>query len=211
MTTWYCKEQASAHIVLQGKTTKLCCLRHIAREAMTGVLFYTSYCKKRQRRAYFLRHITKGNHAITCKSMFIIAKTRQHNICWCCGSSRIAREQQQWFNHRKTWGCKKQNFHDGHQRMTAISAVDREITATSVHWYVVLQEAMTTKVDCNEGCEIALRNNQQNIFHRIMRTQAISRHSIVRTTTMVVFFTSHRNERAMTTTFFRSITRKQAN
>jgi hypothetical protein len=45
--------------------------------------------------------------------------------------------------------------------MTAISAVDHEITAMSVPWYVVLQEAMTTKVDCDKGCKIAPRNNQQ--------------------------------------------------
>ena len=43
-------------------------------------------------------------------------------------------------------------------------------TATSVPWYVVSQEAMTTKVDCDEGCEIAPRNNQPNILHRIART-----------------------------------------
>jgi hypothetical protein len=42
-------------------------------------------------------------------------------------------------------------------------------TATSVPWYVVSQEAMTTKVDCNKGCEIAPRNNQPNILHRIAR------------------------------------------
>jgi hypothetical protein len=49
-------------------------------------------------------------------------------------------------------------------------------TATSVPWYVVSQEAMTTKVDCDEGCEIAPRNNQPNILHRIARTRATSRH-----------------------------------
>ena len=38
-------------------------------------------------------------------------------------------------------------------------------TATSVPWYVVLQEAMTTKVDFNEGCEIAPRNNQYFSLH----------------------------------------------
>ena len=43
-------------------------------------------------------------------------------------------------------------------------------TATSVPWYVVSQEAMTTKVDCDKGCEIAPRNNQPNILHRIART-----------------------------------------
>jgi hypothetical protein len=64
-------------------------------------------------------------------------------------------------------GCNNQNFHAVDQRMTAISTVDREITATSVPWYVVLQEVMTTKVDCDEGCEIAPRNSQQkNASHR---------------------------------------------
>ena len=66
-------------------------------------------------------------------------------------------------------------------------------TATSVPWYVVLQEAMTTKVDCDEGCEIAPRNNQPNILHRIARTRATSRHCdtrllIARKTTMIVSF-----------------------
>ena len=84
-------------------------------------------------------------------------------------------------------------------------------TATSVPWYVVSQVAMTTKVDCKKGCEIAQRNNQQNIFHCIARTQAVSRHSIARRTTMVVFFTSHWDERATTTTFFRLIARERAN
>ena len=68
-------------------------------------------------------------------------------------------------------------------------------TATSVPWYVVLQEAMTTKVDCDEGCEIAPRNNQPNILHRIARTRATSRHCdtrllIARKTTMIVSFMS---------------------
>ncbi len=64
-------------------------------------------------------------------------------------------------------------------------------TATSVPWYVVSQEAMTTKVDCDKGCKIAPRNNQQNILHCIPRTQATSRHCdtqplIARKTTMMV-------------------------
>ena len=71
--------------------------------------------------------------------------------------------------------------------MTAISAVDRETTTTSVPWYVVLPEAMTTKVDCDVGCEIAPRNNQQKI-HRIASTRAASRHPIARRTVMSIFY-----------------------
>ena len=68
-------------------------------------------------------------------------------------------------------------------------------TAMSVPWYVVSQEAMTTKVDCNEGCKIAPRNNQQNIFHCIARTRATSRHwdtqpLIARKTMMIISFMS---------------------
>jgi hypothetical protein len=73
--------------------------------------------------------------------------------------------------------------------------------ATSVpwSWYMVLQEVMTTKVDCNEGCEIAPRNNQQNIFHCIARTRATSRHwdtrpLIARKTTMIVSFIACRKK-----------------
>ena len=91
------------------------------------------------------------------------------------------------------------------------SSAGHKKTATSVLWYIVSQEVMTMKVDCNEGCEITPRNNQQNIFHRIARTQAISRHSIARRTTMVVFFTSHCVERVTITTFFRLIVRERAN
>ena len=88
-----------------------------------------------------------------------------------------------------------QIFHAVHQRKTAISAVDREKPATSVPWYVVSQEAMMTKVECDEGCEIAPRNNQQKILHCITRRQVISRHCdtrplIARRTTMIVSFMS---------------------
>jgi hypothetical protein len=68
-----------------------------------------------------------------------------------------------------------------------MSAVDREITTTSVPWCVVWQEAMTTKVDCNEGCEIAPRTNQQN-NHRIASMRATSRHPIARRTMMSIFY-----------------------
>ena len=77
------------------------------------------------------------------------------------------------------------------------SLAGRKKMATGVpwSWYIVSQEAMTTKVDCNEGCEIAPRNNQQNILHRIARTRATSRHCntrllIARKTTMIVSFMS---------------------
>ena len=38
---------------------------------------------------------------------------------------------------------------------------------------------------CEEGCEIAPRNNQQTIFHHIASTRAISRHSIARNPDMI--------------------------
>ena len=96
--------------------------------------------------------------------------------------------QRQWFDHRETRGRRNnQIFHAVNQRMTAISAVDRETTTTSVPWYVVLPEAMTTKVDCDVGCKIAPRNNQQKI-HRIASTRATSRHPIARRTVMSIFY-----------------------
>ncbi len=80
--------------------------------------------------------------------------------------------QRQWFDHRETQGQRNnQIFHAVNQRMTAISAVDRETMTTSVPWYVVLPEAMTTKVDCNMGCEIAPRNNQQKFIALRVRKQ----------------------------------------
>jgi hypothetical protein len=85
--------------------------------------------------------------------------------------------------------------------MAAISAVDREITTTSVPWYVVSPEAMSKKVDCNVGCEIAPRNNQQKI-HRIVSMRATSRHAIARRTMMSIFLFSCRDEQTTTNTFF---------
>ena len=159
------------------------------------------YCKKRRRRAYFLCHIPKGNDVIACKSMSLIAKTRRHNIFDLAGSSRTAGVQRQQFDHRETRGRNNQIFHAVHQRMTAISAVDCEITATSVPWYVVSQEVMTTKVDCDKGCKIAPRNNQQKI-HPIASTRATIRHPIARRTMMSTFFMSYCDEQTTTSTLF---------
>ena len=83
----------------------------------------------------------------------------------------------------------------GNQPRERKSSAGHKKTATSVPWYVVLQEAMTTKVDCDEGCKIAPRNNQQNIFHCITRTRVTSPHCntrplIARKTTMIVSFMS---------------------
>ena len=53
-------------------------LCHIVSEAMTGVFFTLrmAYRKKRRQRAYFLRHIAKGDDAIACESMSIIVRTQ---------------------------------------------------------------------------------------------------------------------------------------
>jgi hypothetical protein len=77
--------------------------------------------------------------------------------------------------------------------------------ATSVPWYLVLQEVMTTKVDCDKGCKITPGNNQQNLFHRIARTRATSHHSIARRTMMSMFFMLYRNEQTTTTTFLHQL------
>jgi hypothetical protein len=154
MTTWYRKEQASAHCIAMSKQS-YCHLRE------KRSIFYMSYCKKRRRRAYFLRNIPKGDDVIACESMSLIAKMQQHNNFDVAESSRTAGVQRQQFDHRKTQGRNNQIFHAVNQRMTATSTVDRETTATSIPWYVILQGAMTTKVDCNEGCEIPPCNNQQ--------------------------------------------------
>jgi hypothetical protein len=93
--------------------------------------------------------------------------------------------------------------------MTAISAVDREIMATSVPWFIVLQEAMTMKVDCDEGCKIAPRNNQQKkSSHREYASN--SRHPIARRTMMSIFYCSIVMSKRQQIHFFRSIAREQA-
>ena len=160
MTTWYSEEWTSARCIAMSE-------RFYCHSQEKQSIFYTLYCKKRQPRAYLLHHIPKGDDVIACESMSIVAKTQQQNIFDVAGSSCTAGVQWQWFDHCETRGRNKQFFHAVHQKMTAISTVNREITATSVPWYVVLQEGMMTKVDCDEGCEIAPRNNQQkNSLHR---------------------------------------------
>ena len=73
MTTWYRKEQTSARRIAMSE-------RFYCHSREKRSIFYTSYRKKRRQRAYFLRHIPKGDDVIACESMSIIAKTRQHNI-----------------------------------------------------------------------------------------------------------------------------------
>ena len=76
MTTWYCEERASAHCITRTNDNNFVFLLSFARGAMTRSIFYTLYCKKQLRRAYFLRHIAKGDDAIACKSMSFIARTQ---------------------------------------------------------------------------------------------------------------------------------------
>ncbi len=58
-TTWYCKEQASVHVVSQGRTTTNSFFRSYRERSDDRSIIYTSYHKKRWRRAYFLCHIAK--------------------------------------------------------------------------------------------------------------------------------------------------------
>jgi hypothetical protein len=126
------------------------------------------------------------------------------------GSSHTAGVQRQWFDNRETRGQRNnQFFHAVHQRMIAISAVDCEITATSVPWYLVLQEAMTTKVDCDEGCKIAPRNNRQKI-HRIASTRETSCHPIARRVMMNIFYCRITMSKRRQIQFFRSNARERA-
>ena len=85
MTTWYHKEQTSVRRIAMSE-------RFYCHSREKRSIFYTSYRKKRRQRAYFLRcHIPKCDDVIACESMSIIAKTRQHNIFWCCGKQSYCR------------------------------------------------------------------------------------------------------------------------
>ena len=160
MTTWYPEKQTSARCI--ARSEQFYC--H-SREKRWQEVYFTLISQEATAMSVFLRHIPNGDDAIACESMSLIPKTRRHNIFWCCKKQSYCRGAMTAIRpSRDARRCNNQIFHAVHQRMTAISAVDREITATSVPWYVVLPEAMTTKVDCNKGCEMAPRNNQQKFI-----------------------------------------------
>ena len=74
----------------EDERQQLCFLLSFARGAMMRIIFYTSYRKKLLRRAYFLRHMARGDDAIACKSMSFIARM-QATSCHCNTRLLIAR------------------------------------------------------------------------------------------------------------------------
>ncbi len=86
--------------------------------------------------------ISQESTTMSISSMSYHEKSNNSYIFVVERGSHIARSlQQQWASRRETWGRNNQTLH-----MLLIAW----ITATSILWYIVLQEAMTTMVDCNK-------------------------------------------------------------
>ncbi len=203
MTTWYRKEQTSARRIAMSEQFYW----HL-REKKS--IFYTSYSKKRQQQAYFLPRIPKGDNIIACKSMSIIAKTRQHNIFWCCGKqsycrgattviwpSRDARTQQSKFSccpskddsNKHCW-----SWDNGKER-TLVRRIAR--SDDDKGW---LRRGMRDR---------AIQQPTKKI-HRIASTRATSRHPITRRTMISIFCCSIAMSKRRRIHFFRSIVREWA-
>ena len=97
-------------------------------------------------------------------------------------------------------------FYAVHQRMTEISAVD-PVDNCNKH---TLVHHITRSNDNSNPPYVYVLPNDPNIFHRIARMRATSRHPIARRMMLSVFFMSYPDERVTMTTFVTSIARERS-
>ena len=104
---------------------QLCFLRHIARKAMTGVIFTRRIARSDDNKHIvyvILKKAMTQSHAKAC-----LSSRRRVDIIFLMLQEAVVlpgSNKRQWFNHRETRGRNNQILYAVHQRMTAISAVD---------------------------------------------------------------------------------------